>query len=144
MTEVGWNNLGLYLSSLGGKANLAAADVAFKKSLELWPGYVGPKFNLALTHRKRGEDREAIDGLFQALTAGQTSPERNVLDWALYYEVKNKGPEAREVLERGAQLYPQYEAIHRALAIAYFKRKTVGAAMSPCRLSRRPLRNLRP
>jgi tetratricopeptide (TPR) repeat protein len=123
LTEGGWNNLGLYLSNLGGAANLAAAVAAFKKSLELWPGFVSPKLNLAVAHRIRGEERQAIDGLFQAIAAGQASPERAVLDWALYYDVKGKGVEEREVLERGAQLYPDYETIHRALALLYFKGK---------------------
>jgi len=134
LTEAGWNNLGLYLSTKGGAANLDEAVLAFKKSLELWPGFVSPKLNLALTYRIRGEDREAIDGLFRAIAAGQKSPERTVLDWALYYEVNHKGPEVREVLERGAQLYPQYEAIHRALAMAYFKGKDCqrgDASLSP-------------
>jgi tetratricopeptide (TPR) repeat protein len=123
LTEGGWNNLGLYLSNLGGAANLAAAVAAFKKSLELWPGFVSPKLNLAVAHRIRGEERQAIDGLFQALAAGQASPERAVLDWALYYDVKGKGVEEREVLERGAELYPDYEPIHRALALLFFKGK---------------------
>jgi hypothetical protein len=123
LTEAGWNNLGLYLSNLGGAANLAAAVAAFRKSLELRPGYVSSRLNLALAHRIRGEEREAIDGLFQAIAAGQASPERTVLDWALYYEVKGKGVESREVLERGAQLYVDDEPIHRALALRYFKGK---------------------
>ena len=123
MTESGWNNLGLYLSNRGDAADRDAAVAAFKKSLELRPGFVSAKLSLALTHRVRGEDREAIDGLFGALSAGQASPERTVLDWALYYDENHKAVEARDVLERGAQRYPDNEPVHRALAIHYFQEK---------------------
>ncbi len=123
VTESGWNNLGLYLSNRGDAADRDAAVAAFKKSLELRPGFVSAKLSLALTHRVRGEDREAIDGLFGALSAGQASPERTVLDWALYYDENHKAVEARDVLERGAQRYPDNEPVHRALAIHYFQEK---------------------
>jgi Type I phosphodiesterase / nucleotide pyrophosphatase/Tetratricopeptide repeat len=123
LTEVGWNNLGLYLSSLGGEANLAAAEAAFDKALKLWPGFVYPRFNLALLHRNRGDDQRAIDSLFQSLAAGQTSPVEVILDWALYYDAKRKEAREREVLERGARQYPDSEPIVRALGLLYFKEK---------------------
>jgi Flp pilus assembly protein TadD len=123
LTEAAWNNLGLYLSSRGGAANLAAAVAAFQKSLELRPGFASPKLSLAETHRARGEDRDAIDLLFQAVAAGQASPERVVLDWAMDYDLKGKETEARRILERGAHLYPDDEPIHRAQALLFFKGK---------------------
>ncbi|HYX19918.1 MAG TPA: alkaline phosphatase family protein [Thermoanaerobaculia bacterium] len=123
LTEAAWNNLGLYLSNLGGKAHMAAAVAAFQKSLELRPGYASPKLNLAEARRARGDDRQAIDLLFQAIAAGQSSPQRVVLDWAMYYDVKDRVPEARTVLVRGASLYPDDEPIHRALALLFFKGK---------------------
>jgi Flp pilus assembly protein TadD len=123
LTEAAWNNLGLYLSTLGGAANLAAAEAAYKKALELWPKYTSPQFNLAVLHRIRGQEQQAIDGLFQALAAGQASPERAVLDWALYYNVKRKAAEEREVLVRGAKQYPESEEIQRALGLLFFNGK---------------------
>lgn len=123
LTELAWNNLGLYLSTLSGAANLAAAEAAYKKALALWPGFISPQVNLAVLHRIRGQERQAIDGLFQALAAGLASPERAVLDWALYYDLKGKAAQEREVLERGAKLYPNSEPIHRALALLFYKGK---------------------
>jgi predicted AlkP superfamily phosphohydrolase/phosphomutase/Flp pilus assembly protein TadD len=123
LTESGWNNLGLYLSNLGGEANMAAAVAAFQKALELRPGYASPKLNLAEARRARGEQRQAIDLLFEAIAAGQGGPQRVVLDWAMNYDVKGKESEARTVLERGARLYPDDEPIHRALALLFFKGK---------------------
>ena len=98
--------------------------VAYKKSLELWPGFVSPKFNLAVAHRIRGEERQAIDGLFQALAAGQASPERTVLDWALV--LRREGQRRRRSVRSSSaarRLYPDNEPIHRALALLYFKGK---------------------
>ena len=123
LTEAAWNNLGLYLSNLGGAANMAAAVVAFQKSLALRPGSASPMLNLAEARRARGEEREAIDLLFQAIAAGQSSPQRVVLDWAMFYDVKGSKLEARTVLERGAGLYPDDEPIHRALALLFFRGK---------------------
>lgn len=123
LTEAGWNNLGLYLSNLGGADHMAAAVAAFQKSLELSPGDATPKLNLAEARRARGEEREAIDLLFQAIAAGQPSPQRVVLDWGMYYDVKGRALEATTVLERGARLYPDDEPIHRALALLFFKAK---------------------
>jgi predicted AlkP superfamily phosphohydrolase/phosphomutase/Flp pilus assembly protein TadD len=121
LTEGAWNNLGLYLSSLGGAANLAAAETAYRKALELWPAYTSPRFNLAVLERIRGHDRSAIDGLFEALAAGHKSPERSLLEWALYYNLKGKAAEEREVLERGARAYPDSEDVQRALALSAFQ-----------------------
>ena len=123
MTEGAWNNLGLYLFALGGEANQAAARAAYEKALQVRPDYASPKLNLAVLHRARAEDREAVDGLFEALAAGHENPERVVLDWAFAYDVKGKQRQEREVLERGAAQYPDSESIHRALGLLDFKQK---------------------
>lgn len=123
LTEAGWNNLGLYLTSLGGRDNLAAAEAAFNKALTLWPGFVFPRFNLAMLYRIRGDDQRAIASLFQALAAGQPSPALAVLDWAVYYNAKGSQALEHEVLERGARLYPDSEPIHRAFGLLFFKEK---------------------
>ena len=134
LTEAGWNNLGLYLSAVGGAANLAAAEAAYEKALEVSPGYALGQYNLAALHRIRGDDKAAIDGLFAAFKAGQSNPERAVLDWALYYNVKGKRAEERELLERGAREYPASEEVQRALALFDFNAKDcrgADAALSP-------------
>jgi len=134
LTEGGWQNLGLYFLNLGGAANLASAEAAFNESLRLRANFATPRFNLALLHRIRGQDQLAIDGLFQALAAGQPSPEREVLDWALYYNLRGKQAAEREVLERGAKLYLTSEDVQRAAALLYFREKACrrgDAALSP-------------
>lgn len=123
MTEGAWNNLGLYLCSKGGSANLAAAEAAYKKALELRPTYHSPQFNLAVLYRTRGDDRQAIDWLYRSLEAGHADPGGTILRWAEEYEVKAKAREAREVLERGAKSRADSEPIHRALALMFFKSK---------------------
>jgi tetratricopeptide (TPR) repeat protein len=121
LTEGAWNNLGLYLSKKGGKEMVAAAEDAFQKALVLRPGYPSPLFNLAILHRTRGDDRKAIEFLFRSLEAGHADPAGTVLGWAAFYDEGGKhGPE-REVLERGARLYPDNEPIARWLAILRFK-----------------------
>ena len=134
MTEGAWNNLGLYLFALGGEANQAGARAAYEKAIALRPDYASPKLNLAVLARVRGEDRQAIEGLFTALASGHENPERVVLDWAFAYDVKNKPRQEREVLEKGIAKYPDSEAIHRALALLDFKQKDcrqADAALSP-------------
>ena len=134
MTEGAWNNLGLYLFALGGEANQAGARAAYAKAIALRPDYASPKLNLAVLQRARGEDRQAIDGLFQAIALGHENPERVLLDWAFAYDVKARPRQEREVLERAVQLYPDSEAIHRALALLDFKQKDcrkADATLSP-------------
>ena len=134
MTEGAWNNLGLYLFALGGEANQAGARAAYAKAMALRPDYASPKLNLAVLQRARGEDRQAIDGLFQAIASGHENPERVLLDWAFAYDVKARPRQEREVLERAVQLYPDSEAIHRALALLDFKQKDcrkADATLSP-------------
>ena len=121
MTEGAWNNLGLYLYALGGAKNLAAAEDAYRKAIELRPDYASAMLNLAVLQRTRGEDAKAIDGVFRSLAAGEPGPEGIVLDWALLYGLKGKPAPARQVLERGAAAYPDSERIARALGVSYFQ-----------------------
>jgi predicted AlkP superfamily phosphohydrolase/phosphomutase/Flp pilus assembly protein TadD len=121
MTEGAWNNLGLYLYALGGAKNLAAAEDAYRKAIELRPDYASAMLNLAVLHRTRGQDAKAIDGVFRSLAAGEPGPEGIVLDWALLYGLKGKPAPARQVLERGAEAYPDSERIARALGVSYFQ-----------------------
>jgi predicted AlkP superfamily phosphohydrolase/phosphomutase/Tfp pilus assembly protein PilF len=126
MTEGAWNNLGLYYRET--THDLAAAEPAFRKSLELRPGYASPEFNLAVLYRTRGDDRRAIDGLFRSLSFGHADPEGTVLQWYGYYEEKGKGERAREVLERGARAYPASEAIAVELGLSRFRTRDCAGA----------------
>ncbi len=122
LTESAWNNLGLYLSSNPGKTDLAAAEKAYRKALELAPDYGSARINLAAIHRARGLDREAIAELFGALE-GRPDPEQMILDWSLSYELRKDGAHAREVLERGVSRYPNNEPLARAFAVMLFEGK---------------------
>jgi tetratricopeptide (TPR) repeat protein len=126
MTEGAWNNLGLYFRET--THDLKAAEPAFQKSLQLRPGYSSPKFNLAVLYRTRGQDRQAIDGLFESLTFGHADPEGTVLQWFTYYDEKGKHREAREVLERGSRAYPSSEPIAVELGLALYRAKDCAGA----------------
>ncbi len=127
LTEGGWNNLGVYLRENG--KDLGSAEKAFRKALELRPGYASPQFNLAVLCRTRGQDREALDWLFQSLAAGHADPEGTVLQWFGEYKDRRKEGPAREVLERGARAYPANEVIGRELGILRFQGKDCPGAL---------------
>jgi predicted AlkP superfamily phosphohydrolase/phosphomutase len=126
MTEGAWNNLGLYLRD--NTKDLAGAEAAFRKALELRPGYASPEFNLAILYRDRGDDRRAIDGFFQSLSFGHADPDGTVLQWYGYYQEKGKDEAAREVLERGARAYPASEPIAVELGLSRFRAKDCAGA----------------
>lgn len=124
MTEGAWNNLGLYFLALGGPKNLPQAEAAFEKAVALRADYASPKLNLAVLHRTEGKDAQAIEGLFQAIAAGQPDGPGMILDWALIYGVKGKAKESREILERGTRAFPDDENVARALAVSYYQSKS--------------------
>jgi predicted AlkP superfamily phosphohydrolase/phosphomutase/tetratricopeptide (TPR) repeat protein len=126
LTEGGWNNLGVYLRE---NSNLAGAETAFRKSLELRPAYASPQFNLAVLYRMKGEDRQAVDWLFRSLQAGHAEPENTILSWYGSYDEKGKKEAATAVLERGIQAYPRDERIGRELGLSRFKAKNCEGAL---------------
>ena len=127
LTEGGWNNLGVYLRE--SSKDLGAAEAAFRKALELRPGYASPQFNLAVLCRIRGQDRQAVDWLFQSLASGHADPEGTVLQWFGEYTDKGKAGPARDVLERGARAYPANEIIGRELGILRFQDRDCPGAL---------------
>ena len=120
MTEGGWNNLGVYLREE--VHDLAAAESALQKSLELRPDYASPIFNLAILYRMKSDDPRAQEWLFRSLDAGHAEPERTIADWVGVYEDKQKLPAARALLERAVQRFPDNEPFARELALLKFKR----------------------
>ena len=121
LTEGGWNNLGLYLSTTGGPARAKEAETAFHKALELRPDYHSPQFNLAGLLRREGRDAEAIDWLFRSLASGHADPSATVVAWAAEYQDAGKAARAKQVLERAAAQYPADEGVARQLAVLRFK-----------------------
>jgi predicted AlkP superfamily phosphohydrolase/phosphomutase len=121
LTEVGWNNLGVYQRD-NTKA-LAAAEAAFQKAVALSPQYPTPQYNLAVLYRMRGEDRKAVDWLFRSLQAGHNDPESTILIWYVEYADHGKAAVARDLLERGALRHPESEAIARELGLVRFRSK---------------------
>ncbi len=128
LTEGGWNNLGVYLRD--NSKDLAAAEAAFRKALELRPGYASPQFNLAVLYRSRGQDKQALDWLFQSLSGGHADPQGTVLQWFGEYTGRRKAGPAREVLERGAKAYPENEKIGRELGILRFQDQDCEGALA--------------
>jgi Flp pilus assembly protein TadD len=128
LTESAWNNLGLYLCGNPGRVDLAAAEAAYKKSLELRPDYATAMTNLAALYLLKGDDRQAIEWLFRSLAAGSPNPDDAILDWAARYQARAKRREAREVLERGVRAYPDSEAVSRALALDDYTARRCPAA----------------
>lgn len=120
LTEGGWNNLGVYLREE--THDLAAAEAALTKSLELRPDYASPIFNLAILYRMKSEDPKAQEWLFRSLDAGHAEPERTIADWVAYYEAREKVPAARALLEKAVSRYPDNEPFARELALLKFKR----------------------
>src|SRR5215475_8669295 len=123
MTEGAWNNLGLYFYALGGANNYASAEEAYRKAIGLRSDYASARLNLAVLHRARGADAAAIDGLYDAIAAGEPSPEGAILDWAVIYAVRGKTRQNREILERGTRALPESEVIARALAVSEYQTK---------------------
>jgi tetratricopeptide (TPR) repeat protein len=119
LTEVGWNNLGVYLRD--NTKDRAGAEAAFRKAIELAPKYATPRFNLAVLDRMRGDDRAAIDELFRSFEAGHAQPEATVLFWYVEYQDRGKAAIAQSLLERGARAYPGDEAIARELALQRYR-----------------------
>ncbi len=126
LTEGGWNNLGVYLRE--NSKDLAGAEAAFRKALELRPGYASPQFNMAVLYRVKGQDTEAIDWLFRSLSSGHADPEGTVLRWFGEYDDAKKPARAREVLERGAKEYPNDERIGRELGLMRFQARDCDGA----------------
>ena len=127
LTEGGWNNLGVYLRE--NSKDLGAAEAAFRKALELRPGYASPQFNLAVLYRSRGRDEEALDWLFRSLAGGHADPQGTVLQWFGEYTGRGKAGPARELLERGAKAYPDNEKIGRELGILRFQARDCEGAL---------------
>jgi Flp pilus assembly protein TadD len=128
LTESAWNNLGLYLCGNPGKVDLAAAEAAYRKALELRPDYDTAMMNLAALYLLKGDDRQAIEWTFRSFAAGRPNPDDVILDWAAHYQAKGKRREARQVLERGASSYPDSEVVNRALALDDYTAKRCPAA----------------
>ncbi len=126
LTEVGSNNLGLYLRD--NTKDYSAAEAAFQKAVALAPGYPTPQYNLAVLYRMRGEDRKAVDWLFRSLGAGRANPEGTILSWYVDYEDRGKTRLARDLLEQGARRNPESEAIARELGLVRFRSRDCAGA----------------
>ncbi|HEY7574446.1 MAG TPA: tetratricopeptide repeat protein, partial [Thermoanaerobaculia bacterium] len=127
MTEGAWNNLGLYENE--SRKNPDAARQAFRKSLELSPGYHSPMFNLGVLSRRQGRFEEAEDWLFKAIAAGHPDPEGTIANWAFYYQENGRPVPEKRLLERGVREFPQSERLARELGLARFRGKDCAGAL---------------
>jgi predicted AlkP superfamily phosphohydrolase/phosphomutase len=119
VTEKGWQNLGIYLRET--KKDLAGAEAAFRKVLEIQPAYEAPQFALAKVYLERGDDPAAIEWLLRSCQAGHFDPEGTLLQWYLYYDARGKRSQARQVLEKGVTLYPASEVLSRELGLVHYR-----------------------
>ncbi len=126
LTEVAWNNLGVYLRD--NTKEFANAEAALRKAIDLTPKYSTPLFNLAVLYRMRDMDQKAIDWLFRSFAAGHAHPEDTILNWYVGFDDRKRPAAAREILERGARTYPASESIARELALVRYHAKDCAAA----------------
>jgi len=126
LTEVAWNNLGVYLQD--NTRDLTGAENAFRKSIELAPGYATPQFHLATLYRTLGDDPKAIEWLFRSFSAGHAHPEETILNWYAGFDDRRRSAAAREILERGARAFPSSEPLARALALVRYHARDCAAA----------------
>ena len=126
LTEVAWNNLGVYLRD--NTKDFPEAEAAFRKAIDLTPKYSTPLFNLAVLYRMRGMDEKAIDWLFRSFAAGHAHPEDTILNWYVGFDDRKRAAAAREILEKGARAYPASEPIALALALVRYHAKDCAAA----------------
>ncbi|HTR01922.1 MAG TPA: alkaline phosphatase family protein [Thermoanaerobaculia bacterium] len=126
LTEVGWNNLGVYLRD--NTKDFAAAEAAFQRAMALAAQYSTPQFNLAALYRSRGQDEKAIDWLFRSFAAGHAHAEDTILNWYVGFDDRGRPGSARKLLERGALAYPQHEPIARELGLVRYHAKDCAGA----------------
>ena len=128
MTEGAWNNLGMYERETA--KDPAAAEKAFRQSLELNPDYYSPMFNLAVLARAKGDTRSAEDWLFRSLNAVKSDPSVAVAGWAREYIHAGKAAAAQSLLRRATTVYPDNEAIAREEARLRYRRKDCRGAVA--------------
>ena len=126
MTEVAWNNLGVYLRD--NTKDFSSSEAAFRKSIALAPAYATPQFNLATLYRTRGDDAKAIEWLFRSFAAGHAHPEETILNWYVGFDDRGRKAAVREILERGTRAYPANEAIARELGLVRYHSKDCAGA----------------
>jgi predicted AlkP superfamily phosphohydrolase/phosphomutase len=126
VTEKGWQNLGIYLQVT--KKDLAGAEAAFRKVLDIQPAYVAPQIALAKVYRERGDDTGAIEWLLRSCKAGYPDPEGTLLLWYADYDERGKHSQARQVLEKGVSMYPASEALSRELGLVHYRARRCAQA----------------
>ena len=127
ITEGGYNNLGLYERDT--RHDLRAAEADFRKALEIRPGYHSPMFNIAVLHKMRGEDADALSWLWRAFAAGHADPEDTILHWAADYHQANRPAAEKALLEKAAASYPQSEPVARSLGEFRFRGRDCRGAL---------------
>jgi Tfp pilus assembly protein PilF len=81
----GHNNLGDALTKLG---QLAEAQTEFEEAIRIQPDYHKARINLALVHRRRGANEEALAQCRIILQADPTNPAAQELMTAIQSEIE--------------------------------------------------------
>lgn len=126
-TEGAWNNLGVYLRDT--RRDLAAAQKAFAKSLELRPDYYSALFNMAVLARGRGDTKSAEKWFFRSVVAAGGDPAPAVVEWSRGYEREGNAAAARSLLDKARHSYPKDEEITREFAMSLFRARECGAGL---------------
>jgi tetratricopeptide (TPR) repeat protein len=102
--------------------DLEAAEIRYRKAIELNPGRASNYSPLAQLLRKRGGDSadEAIALLQTALKLDSTDIQTK-LELALCYEGKRRLPESQNLLEQVTRARPEHYQAHVALARVYYR-----------------------
>lgn len=107
----GWMNYGLAIMP----RNVDSAMIAFSKTVELMPGYVYGRVNLAIANDRKGNVAEAQNQYNIAMLCDSTNPEALYFygEWLLR---QNRIPEGLKVLRAGQYHSPRHPGINALLA----------------------------
>jgi predicted AlkP superfamily phosphohydrolase/phosphomutase len=112
-TATGWLNLGNYWSARGKRAEAVGA---FRKSLELWPGYPAAEVDLAAVLIDLGRISEAMAVARGVLEAGGEGQDWAVYEIAARLEAARRVAEAEAFLREAVKRFPKAEPVVVSLA----------------------------
>ncbi len=112
-TATGWLNLGNYWNAAGKRAEAVGA---FRKSLELWPGYAAAQVDLAAVLIDLGRIPEAMAAARAVLDAGGEGREWAVYEIAARLEAARRTTEEETYLREAVRRLPTAEPVVVSLA----------------------------
>ena len=112
--------------------NWAAAEVEFRRALQLAPNDASAKFSLSTMLAALGQPGQAIDLARQAVVADPLSPRRHV--WlANYLLALGRFDDAEQAVRKAIELQPAAASYHEVLTIIEIQRGDAKAALAAAR-----------